>query len=47
MKRVTKDLVGAMERLKEDQLVMEERWFRLDTDSGIELEEWKAVKSSA
>ena len=48
VKRVTKDLVGAMERpWEEDQLVMEERWlFRMDTDSVIELEEWKAVKSS-
>ena len=48
VKRVTEDLVGAMERLwEEDQLVMEERsLFRMDVDSGIELEEWKAVKSS-
>ena len=49
VKRVTEDFWGAMERPDVwDHSEMDERWlFRISVDSGILLEEWKTVMSSA
>ena len=49
VKRVTEDLWGAMERpLEEDHSEIDVRWeLRNCSDMGMEVEEWKEVKSSA